>query len=408
MAPRGVNIDPPCEHRPRKGAGGFLGKRATAKEAPCKTPLFGGVTQRSFRFAIVALVLFWTIGFNYYLHLDKLRMAGPQHTHAKPQLSSGTVTVEAGNNLNITDVTNDDISSSRTNRDVQDHDMFVLPNVLLIGAQKAGTTSVSEWLFDSGVCRPKVFDGEPIHYGKEVHFFDTPRYEHGIEFYAKRFRHCADENNLQLVMDATPEMLRYPERVHETYMHAPPEFLSSLKLMVILREPLSRELSLYNHLRSDFMETKNMDDWYSHVAFANGTVMSFDHYIKTLVKPYWNILHKIPGKYVGHLKKWHSLFGRDKLLVLSYDELQQDPRKFQWRVEEFLGTKILRERSSSLEAAPRFLNRTNSIVEISEFAQRALGSMFARRNQELYTFLDTHKGPPMEERPFRQFKDYGG
>ncbi len=47
-----------------------------------------------------------------------------------------------------------------------------------------------------------------------------------------------------------------------------------------------------------------------------------------------------PGRYVEHLRSWERLFGRVRLLVLSYDELLKDPKKVQWRVREFLGGKF--------------------------------------------------------------------
>lgn len=78
-----------------------------------------------------------------------------------------------------------------------------LPNVLLIGAQKAGTTAISEWMFGSGsVCKARVFDNEPSFYRKEVTFFNhARRYREGHLFYAKRFEHCS--KNYTLSMDAT-------------------------------------------------------------------------------------------------------------------------------------------------------------------------------------------------------------
>ena len=56
---------------------------------------------------------------------------------------------------------------------------YTIPNLLLIGAQKAGTTSLAQWMFDSGdVCSAKVFPNEPDFYNKETHFFnEQKRYE---------------------------------------------------------------------------------------------------------------------------------------------------------------------------------------------------------------------------------------
>ena len=70
------------------------------------------------------------------------------------------------------------------------HGPIRLPNLLQIGGQKCGSSALSEWLTGQGVCEGELFEGEPYYFAKESHFFDEPpRYEKGIEFYAKRFGH---------------------------------------------------------------------------------------------------------------------------------------------------------------------------------------------------------------------------
>ena len=88
----------------------------------------------------------------------------------------------------------------------------VLPVVQIIGAQKAGTSAIADWLFESGgFSRPLVFDGEPFYYSKEVHFFDDgARFHQGVDFYAKRFKGGR-------TMDATPDTLPSAKRVLDTY-----------------------------------------------------------------------------------------------------------------------------------------------------------------------------------------------
>ena len=107
--------------------------------------------------------------------------------------------------------------------------MLCLPSVQLIGAQKAGTSAIADWLFEQGgFQRPRVFQGEPRYYSKEVHFFDIDsRFHQGLEFYAKRFQPPpqnpkavsgqADEyfqkktNSIvpTRMMDATPDTLQF-------------------------------------------------------------------------------------------------------------------------------------------------------------------------------------------------------
>lgn len=145
-------------------------------------------------------------------------------------------------------------------------------------------TKLSNWLFSNGICQAEVFENEPEYFNKEVPFIDQDhRYEQGIEFYAKRFQHCAEDDNLEFIMDATPRTLLYPEHVYSIYNQT--KGGSSLKIIVILREPVSRELSLYNHKKFEYTGKKNetpFNQWINDVASPDGTVMSFDNYTKNV------------------------------------------------------------------------------------------------------------------------------
>ena len=126
-----------------------------------------------------------------------------------------------------------------------------LPTVQLIGAQKAGTSAIADWLFDhGGFERPEVMEGEPWYYSKEVHFFDIEeRYCQGVDFYAQRFV------NVGRTMDATPDTFPFAERVRAIYEQAGGGQVDSVQFIVILRDPIARELSLYNHLAFDLRHT---------------------------------------------------------------------------------------------------------------------------------------------------------
>eukprot|EP00584_Thalassiosira_punctigera_P008699 CAMPEP_0172540804 /NCGR_PEP_ID=MMETSP1067-20121228/11732_1 /TAXON_ID=265564 ORGANISM="Thalassiosira punctigera, Strain Tpunct2005C2" /NCGR_SAMPLE_ID=MMETSP1067 /ASSEMBLY_ACC=CAM_ASM_000444 /LENGTH=348 /DNA_ID=CAMNT_0013326721 /DNA_START=153 /DNA_END=1199 /DNA_ORIENTATION=+ len=259
---------------------------------------------------------------------------------------------------------------------------LALPNILFIGAQKAGSTSVSTWLFRGGVCRAEIFADEPIYFGKEVHFFDKKaRYDRGVEFYARRFQHCLVSGNTEFIMDATPDYLTYPTRIAEVYANAGPEALSKLKLMVILREPISRELSLYNHMI-----------FYGHEG------LTFEQHAVSIRKGKGNPHWVSTGKYVNHLKKFASFLSREQILVLSYDEVRTDPKKTQWRIQQFLGGEFPGE----LETLNTHEN-PNKLRVVSPKARKVLGRMFEKKNEELYEFLETNPGPWMEQRPFPRF-----
>jgi len=258
---------------------------------------------------------------------------------------------------------------------------LALPNILFLGAQKAGSTSVSSWLFSAGACRAQTFDDEPNYFAKEAHFFDKDdRFAEGVEFYARRFQRCIDRGNTDFIMDATPDYLTYPERISEVYMNAGTAARSRLKLIVVLREPISRELSLYNHMISYKQAGLTFEEHADKISNGRGGWAS-------------------TGMYVDHLKKFASFLSREQLLVLSYDELKTNPQKAQWRIEQFLG----REFPGELETLNTHEN-PNKLRVVPPSARQVLEPLFEDKNEELYEFLDTNPGPWMEQRPFPRFQ----
>lgn len=104
----------------------------------------------------------------------------------------------------------------------------MLPNFLIIGAPKAGTTSLHSYL-----------DGHPdIHMSqpKELSYFQDPAYESRREWYESHF-----ETDLPLRGEATPLYAIHPyysgvpERIHR--------LIPDVKLIYLVRDPLERILS---------------------------------------------------------------------------------------------------------------------------------------------------------------------
>lgn len=286
-----------------------------------------------------------------------------------------------------------------------------LPTVQLIGAPKAGTSAVADWLFDmGGFCRPRVFAGEPWYYSKEVHFFDDDgRFHQGVEFYGERFPEQLVVNGEPAVcsMDATPDTLAFAERVRYAYDVAGGNQADTLRIIAILREPASRELSLYNHLAFDCrnLPIEERTSWHDQVINADGTIMSFDEFVvETSIPalrrdsgPGMSTRHSL---YASHLLKWFQLFDRKQILVLSYDELVFRPEALQDRIQQFLGCTfpVGLERANS--------NESDYKVKVpSPEARKVLDHVFAPLNEQLYMLLESCPGPIMEQNPFPRFEE---
>ena len=124
--------------------------------------------------------------------------------------------------------------------------MRPLPDFLVIGAQKSGTTSFFHYIAQ----HPKIFD----HKAKELHFFDL-HYGRGAAWYRSQFPLLASVKKDSLVGEATPYYLCHP--------HAPKRIhglVPDVKLIVLLRDPVDRAISHYFHEVKKGRETLSIDE----------------------------------------------------------------------------------------------------------------------------------------------------
>lgn len=171
------------------------------------------------------------------------------------------------------------------------------PTFLVLGAQKAGTT----WLAHMATQHPEI--GAPGE--KELHFFDKrDRYRLGLEWYEAQFpprapgiRAMGEFTPNYLWVDTTPE-----ERRESGHNEAIPRLVGAaypdLRLIVSLRDPVTRAISAYYHLlaagylpgRPGILE-----------AAAHRGILSMGHYAR-------------------HLQAWFEHIPRERFLILVYEE----------------------------------------------------------------------------------------
>jgi len=106
----------------------------------------------------------------------------------------------------------------------------VLPNYLIIGAQKTGTSSLFNYLS----MHPQVINSNK----KEVHYFDK-NFERPLNWYKQFFPFKFIANNYT-IGEATPDYLYHPFVAQRIYNTIP-----GVKLIIILRNPVERVISHY-------------------------------------------------------------------------------------------------------------------------------------------------------------------
>jgi len=182
----------------------------------------------------------------------------------------------------------------RRNGEVAMGESRLLPNFLVIGAQKCGTT----WLHQILRQHPEVF----VPKCKEIHFFNKKEnYNKGIEWYQSFFERSSCE---KIAGEVTPNYFwtgnkekTYYDRTNDI-LAIVESVLADAKFILTLRDPVDRAISAYyEHIRQGRISP--------HTRISD-------------VLDLYGILSM--GYYDIHFQRWVEYFSRDQFLVLFLEE----------------------------------------------------------------------------------------
>ncbi len=173
---------------------------------------------------------------------------------------------------------------------------MTLPNFLIIGAQKAG----SSWLAYNLRQHPDIFMPN-----SEIYFFNKQEnFSQGIEWYENYFTKVQGE---KLVGEKTPGYISNPDACQRIYQTLP-----EVKLIAILRNPVKRAISAINHHRRRGRISPLLD-----INTLLLGILSGDNKYSTQESSYQFIAR---GKYYSQLKTYYDYFREDQILVLTLEE----------------------------------------------------------------------------------------
>lgn len=242
---------------------------------------------------------------------------------------------------------------------------------LIIGAQKAGTTSLRAFL-ESIPKHILISKSEQHFWNREAHYNDG----FGISDYMEKF---SEATETQLVGEKSPSYLgsyEAPARIHK---HFP-----NVKLIAVLRNPAERAYSAYWHgRRVGAIDPK--------VSFLK----SIQDHRKNHGRPYGDLV--TPGFYSRHLARYHEFFPQSQLLVLDFQQLLVDPTSELTRSISFLGLDLDEiSASGSLEFPKRNVARVSRVPAVSRYIHRSKLLTYNNKSKILKRFLKTGDIPPME------------
>jgi hypothetical protein len=157
--------------------------------------------------------------------------------------------------------------------------------------------------------------------------------------------------------------------------------LPNARLIVLLRNPVDRAFSHYQHEVALGREQLSFDD-----ALAREDERMRGELDRMLRDPayfshaWWNYTYAARGRYAEQLERWFAAFPRDQLLILLSDELAADTAGTYRRVLDFLGVA-----ARGLDSYPRIFEREYG--EMDPTTRARLQEEFAEPNRRLSQLL---------------------
>ena len=205
--------------------------------------------------------------------------------------------------------------------------MLHLPNFLIIGAAKAGTSTLYDWLNQ----HPQIYMS-PI---KETNFFalvnDDLSYDSrsvvgeylsecitDIKTYQKQFKGVS---NAIAIGEASPMYLYSSEAGNNIHKYIP-----TVKIIVILRDPIERAYSNFLHHIQHNLET------------TSSFMVGIEKEKERIQNNWWWGFHYInAGFYYVQLKRYYDRFDANQIKVVLYEDLIQNSLDTLRDILSFLG-----------------------------------------------------------------------
>ncbi|MEB3209752.1 MAG: sulfotransferase [Leptolyngbyaceae bacterium] len=176
-----------------------------------------------------------------------------------------------------------------------------LPNLVIIGAMKCGTTSLHHYLNR----HPEIHMSAT----KELDFFiEEKNWKRGVNWYQSQFKSFT-----KIIGESSPNYTKYPifknvpKRMHR--------IIPDAKLIYLVRDPVKRALSHYMHQYTARCDSRTVDEAFS--------TLENNHYIQC----------SLYGKQLEYFLNYYSL---SNILIMSLEELSQKRSESLTRIFRFL------------------------------------------------------------------------
>jgi hypothetical protein len=254
------------------------------------------------------------------------------------------------------------------------------PIFLILGAQKAGTTSLHDYLEH----HPMLSGGMR----KELGYFHRDIY-FGKSYSSYKRDFCGSRK--KIYFEATPEYLAHPGTAQHIY-----EKLPNVKMIVLLREPIKRAYSAWNHYRQHF-ETGKYVSAIKSIPRREGNLLFQKFFVGRSCFPSFrecidielDLINKADGfepallrrgLYLDQLESYWKFFDKEQVLILGFKDLIENTNEVLNQVCCFIGAEEMDW--SQIKKEPK--NAREYAEPLPESDRLILNEFFAEPNRLLF------------------------
>lgn len=207
---------------------------------------------------------------------------------------------------------------------------IALPDFLVVGAAKSATSSLHMYLKQHPqICMPEIKENWFFSFRDRPPAYRSPGVLSNVvtrlEDYVRLFDRARPGQKLG---DASPSYLyTHEDTIRNIRAVYPESNLRDLRIVISLREPVRRAYSQYWTFKRFDQEP---------LSFEKATD---DAVIAQRLQSDWNIFYDYTGfgRYYRQVKAYLDAFGKERVLVILYDDIEKDPAGVCQTIFRFLG-----------------------------------------------------------------------
>ncbi len=245
------------------------------------------------------------------------------------------------------------------------------PNLIIAGVNKAGTTSLHtylSWHADIGASTIK-----------ETNYFVPLLYDNDlppIDSYVDFFKNCNKQS--RYLMESTPRYIYGGDKMARTIN----EKLGLIKIIFLLRDPITRLFSYYKHMK----DTEEIPENMLFDGYVNKSLTDLEGLMKEKDREYIDVYAEnvyvrglAQGFYSNYLPSWYNVF-EENVQICFFEDLKINPTRLMYKICNWLEIDPTVYQSAKFTVENKRIRYKNKILHI----------MVSNINEKFENYFRTH------------------